>query len=169
MAVTVKKVKMWRKEARNEPGVLAETLRPLAEVGTDLQSVMGYRYPGDRSQAAIELFPISGRKETSAAQEAGLKEAGIPTLYIEGDNRPGLGYTISKAIGDAGINMIFLVAQVIGRRYSAIFGFESDADARKASNLIKKATSRAPAKKKAAAKKKTAKKKTKKAVKKTRG
>ena len=35
--------------------------------------------------------------------------------------------------------MDFLVAQVIGRKYAAVIGFENDADAIKASALIKKA------------------------------
>jgi hypothetical protein len=34
--------------------------------------------------------------------------------------------------------MVFLVAQVIGRRYSAIFGFESAADADRAAGLLRK-------------------------------
>jgi len=45
-----------------------------------------------------------------------------------------------KAIGDAGINLGFLVAQVVGRRYSAVVGFENEADANNAAALIKKAT-----------------------------
>jgi hypothetical protein len=43
----------------------------------------------------------------------------------------GLGHAISQAIADAGINMDFVVAQVVGRKYSGIFGFESEADATK--------------------------------------
>ena len=58
---------------------------------------------------------------------------------VEGDNRQGLGHRIAKAIGDRGINMNFVMALVIGRRYSAVFAFDSDADAGKAANLIKKA------------------------------
>jgi hypothetical protein len=61
---------------------------------------------------------------------------------VEGDNRSGLGHTIAKAIGDAGINLGFVMAQVVGRRYSAVFGFESDADASRAASLIKKAATR---------------------------
>jgi len=61
---------------------------------------------------------------------------------VEGDNRSGLGHTITKAVGDAGINMSFAMAQVVGRRYSAVFGFESEADASKAATLIKRATAR---------------------------
>jgi hypothetical protein len=52
---------------------------------------------------------------------------------------------LAKAIGDAGINMSFVTAQVVSRRYAAVFGFENEADARKAATLIKKAA--APARK----------------------
>jgi hypothetical protein len=62
----------------------------------------------------------------------GLAPSSISTLLVEGDNRPGLGHAIAKAIGDAGINMSFVIAQVVGRRYSAVFGFENEADASKA-------------------------------------
>src|SRR6266851_10161151 len=58
-------------------------------------------------------------------------------IRVEGDNRPGLGHSIAKAIGDAGINMSFVMAQVVGRRYSAVFCFENEADASKAATLIK--------------------------------
>jgi hypothetical protein len=47
-----------------------------------------------------------------------------------------------KAIGHAGINMSFVMAQVVGRRYSALFGFENDAYASKAATLFKRAMAR---------------------------
>jgi hypothetical protein len=53
-----------------------------------------------------------------------------------------LGHAIAEAIADAKINLDFLVAQVIGRKYTAVIGFESAEDARKASTLIKKTTTR---------------------------
>ena len=34
------------------------------------------------------------------------------------------------------------MAQVVGRRYSAVFGLENEADASKAATLIKRATAR---------------------------
>ena len=43
-------------------------------------------------------------------------------------------------MADAGINLAFLVAQVLGRKYSAIFGFESEADADRAAAIIKRAS-----------------------------
>jgi hypothetical protein len=40
----------------------------------------------------------------------------------------------------AGINMTFFVAQAVGRRFSAVLGFESEADAKIATPLITNAT-----------------------------
>ena len=45
----------------------------------------------------------------------------------------------SQAIADAGININFLLAQVLSRKYSAVLGFESEEDATKAVALIRKA------------------------------
>ncbi len=146
MAVTVKKATLWRKEVENRPGELANTLETLVTAGADLKVVMGYRYGPGESKAAIELYPVAGRKALAAAKQAGLSGSAIPTLVVEGDDKPGLGHAIAKAMADAGINLAFLIAQVVGRRYSAVFGFESEADAAKAARLIKKA---APAARKA--------------------
>jgi hypothetical protein len=142
MAVTVKKAILWRREVDNSPGMLASILQPLSEASADLQVVMAYRYPSGENKAAIELYPVSGRKSAAAAQTAGLAPSSISTLVVEGDNRPGLGHTIAKAVGDAGINMSFVMAQVVGRRYSAVFGFENETDASKTATLIKRVTAR---------------------------
>ena len=139
MAVTVKKIVLWRKEVDNRTGILANALAPLAYAGTDIHVVMAYRFPRQESRAAIELYPVAGRKAVTAAKEAGFTASAIPALLVEGDNRAGLGYATAHAIADAGINMDFLVAQVIGKKYSAVFGFESDADAAKCAAIIRKA------------------------------
>lgn len=138
MAVNVKSVTLWKRDIENQPGTLADTLAPLASAGANLQVVMAYRYPGDESRATLEIYPVSGKKAAAAAQQAGLSASGIPTLVVEGDDRPALGHAIARAIADAGINIAFLVAQVIGRKYSAVLGFESETDAKRAAGLIKK-------------------------------
>lgn len=137
MAITVKKTVLWRNELDNEPGTLATALEPVASAGADLQLVMLYRFPGTQ-KGAVELYPVTGRKLTGIAQGAGLAPSSIPVLVVEGDNRPGLGYSFAKAIGDAGINLSFLMAQVIGRKYAAVFGFENEADATRAATLLKR-------------------------------
>jgi len=139
MPVTVKPITLWRKEVDNQPGILAQTLEPFAKGGADLHVVMGYRYPGHETKAAIELYPVAGKKLLSAAQAAGLTASPIPTLLVEGDNKPGLGHAIARAIAESGVNLAFMVTQVIGRRYSAVIGFENDGDAKKVTPLLKKA------------------------------
>jgi hypothetical protein len=140
MSVKIKHITLWRSEVENKPGILARTLEPLAAAHTNLEVVMGYRYPGTGEKAAIELYPVTGKKAVAAAKAMGLAGSGIPTLLVTGDNKPGLGHLVAKAIADAGINLGFLVAQVVGRRYSAVVGFDTEEDTKTAAALIKKAT-----------------------------
>lgn len=149
MAISVKKITLWRKEVENQPGTLAATLAPFAESGINLEVLMGYRFPGNETTAAIEIYPVAGRTAAKAAQAAGLKESAIPTLLV--DNRPGLGHAIASGIAETGINIGFLMAQVVGRRYSAVIGFETAQDATRSAALIKRIAGRPAARKKAAA------------------
>jgi hypothetical protein len=142
MPVTVKNISLWRKEVQNKPGILSQTIEPLARAGADLHVVMAYRYPGDETKAAIELYAITGKKSVAAAEQAGLTASTIPTLLVEGDNKPGLGHALAQAIAEAGIDLNFLIAQVIGRKYSAVIGFANETDAQKAKAIIKKAVSK---------------------------
>ena len=137
MPVRIRPITLWRAEVDNQPGVLAQTLEPLAAAGADLQVVMGYRLPGDRARAAIEIFPVTGARALLAAQAAALSEAAISAVHVEGDNHPGLGYAIAKALADAGINMDFFLAQVSGHRYTTVIGFDSREDVDRAIPLIK--------------------------------
>ena len=139
MPVTVKEITLWRREIENQPGTLARVLEPLARSAADVQVLMAYRYPGDETRGAVEVFPISGKKTTAAAESAGLAPAGIPALLAEGSNRAGLGFEATRAIADAGINLAFLVAHVIGSKFAAVYGFDTEADRRKALSLLKKA------------------------------
>jgi hypothetical protein len=142
MAVTVKKITVWRTEVDNRTGALARLLEGLTAARGSLDVVMGYRVPGQHERAVIEVWPVSGKKLSQAAGAAGLRPSETPTLLVQGYDRPGLGHAMARALAGAGINMVFLVAQVIGRRYSAVFGFESAADADRSVGLLKKAKAR---------------------------
>jgi hypothetical protein len=139
MAVTVRKITVFRTEVENRAGALAQLLEALTAARGSLDVVMGYRVPGQHERAVIEVWPVSGKKISQAAESVGLKPSETPTLLVLGDDKPGLGNAMAQALADAGINLVFLVAQVVGRRYSAVFGFESSADADRATGLLKKA------------------------------
>jgi hypothetical protein len=105
VALTVKKIALWRKEVENGAGILAGALAPLAHAGANIHVVMAYRYPGHEFKGAIELYPVTGKKSATAAKEAGFSASDIPALLVEGDNRAGLGYATAQAIADAGISL----------------------------------------------------------------
>jgi histone H1/5 len=160
MAISVKKVDLWRKVVENKAGSLAAILAPLAKLGSDLQVVVGYGDAADPGKATVEVFPVKGRQGSKAAKEAGLAASSAAALMVEGDNRPGLGHAIATKIAEAGINIAFLSAQGLGKKFVAVFGFQNAGDANKARALIKKAAvpAKKPAAKKPAAAKPVAKK-----------
>jgi len=135
MAVQIRRVQLWRTEIRNKLGVLAATLEPLAQAGADLSGVMEYQVPGRSTRATVKILPSTGRR---AAQAAGFTLSPAPVILVEGDNRPGLAYNVTVAIAWADITVRFLSAQVVGDRYSAILGFRTDAEARRATWLIRR-------------------------------
>jgi predicted amino acid-binding ACT domain protein len=139
MAIAVKNAKLWVLKGPDRAGFTAEALEPLAAAGVNLTGLMSYCYPGESDRAAVEVFPVKGRKAESAARAAGLEPAHTPCLLVEGDDRPGLGAALSRAVAEAGISMSFLVAQAIGRKFSALIGFDSEADASAATKAMKAA------------------------------
>ena len=138
MAVNIRRVELWRTEIRNKPGALAATLQPLAESGADLKVVMKYSLPGRSNRATVEIFPGTGRRAALAARAAGFSLSLTPVLLVEGENRPGLAYAVANTIAWAGISVRFLSAQVVGKQYSALLGFRTDVDRRKAGILIRR-------------------------------
>lgn len=137
MPLKVEKAALWCGEIEDKPGALAKVLEPLAQAGVDLQVVLAQRDPSKVGMGVVYLGPIKGRKATDAAKSVGLSEATLPVvLRIEGPNKPGLGHLMTSALAEAGINLAFAGAAVLGNKFVAFFGFDSDADARKASRIL---------------------------------
>jgi hypothetical protein len=141
MAISVKKVQLLRRQLQNRPGSLAESLKPFAEGKVNLQVIMGYVYQKDRRHAEVEVLGPSSKGSASAAAKGKFeKTRHIHCLIVQGDDRPGLGYAIARALGSSRINMSFALMQVVGRRYSGVFGFETGAAATRAMKVIKLAS-----------------------------
>ncbi len=136
MSVTIKNLTIWRKEVAHRAGELARALEPLAEAGANLQVIMAYA-EGDRG--IIEIGPLSGKKVTDAAARIGFAASSKPALLVEGNDRPGLGFKIASAIAGAGVSISFDVTQVIGKKFSSVYGFHADEDAKAAAAAIRKA------------------------------
>ena len=140
MALTLKEITLWRRKMENTPGTLAGVLEPFT--GADLTVVMAYRIPGQEREAVVELFPVTGKRRAARAQASGLVPADLPALLVQGANRAGLGFQTTTAFAEAGINLAFLVTQVVGTRFSSVYGFDSDADRRRAIQILKRKPAR---------------------------
>jgi hypothetical protein len=139
MAFKISKGHMWRAQIEDKPGTFAQSLKPFAKAGHNLQIVAGYSQSKDHQTAAVEIFPVADEKGQVCAREAGLHEIkDIVCLIIEGEDRAGLAYDMAKAISDAGINLRYAVCQGVKQNFLACFGFQNDADAEKAKQVLSK-------------------------------
>ena len=88
MAVTIKRVQIWRTEIQNKPGVLAATLEPLAQSEADLTVVSKRSVTGRPGRATVEILPGRGRRAALAARAAGFSPSPTPGLLVERPRRP---------------------------------------------------------------------------------
>src|SRR6266478_3703232 len=134
--LSVKSVQLWILHGADRKGMLADALEPLVEAGANLQIVMGYRFPGELDRAAVEVFPVDGPTQEAAARRLGFELSDTPCLRVDGEDRKGLGAQMTRALADAGISMAFLMAQTVGKKFSAVIGFLTEDDTGKASKII---------------------------------
>ncbi len=138
MTVKITRVVLWRTEVPNRPGALDAVLEPLAHAGINLQAVIKQNVPGRPMRASVEIIPGAGRRAGVVARAAGFSRSPTPVLLVEGANRPGLVFAVTSAIAWTGIKVRFLSAQVVGARYTALLGFRTDDERRRAATLIRK-------------------------------
>lgn len=140
MAVSIKRIRLWRTDVPSRPGALAEALEPLAQGNADLKVVRVRTTHAGAGRLTIEVYGGEGKRAAMVARGAGFSLVPSTTVRLQGDNRPGLAYAVANAVAWAGIGVCDLDAEVVGKRYSAILTFNSEADAEKAVAVIRKVT-----------------------------
>jgi hypothetical protein len=139
MALSVTKTQVWAGDLQDIPGGLADVLGGLAGSGADLEFVIARRDPAHPGQGQVFISPIKGKRAEAAAQSAGLDRAdSVPTLRVEGPDKPGLGNRMARAMADEGINVRGFSAAVIGNKFVAYIGFDNPADADRAAKALKR-------------------------------
>ncbi len=140
MPVQISKADVWEGEIPDRAGGLAEKLEVLAKAGANFQFVLARRQPDRPGSAVVFLSPLKGAAQTKAAQAAGLaKSSAVFLLRVEAPDRPGLGAKLTRAVADAGISMRAFAATALGRQCVANLAFDTEADAKKAGQVLKKA------------------------------
>lgn len=139
MAVQITKVDVWAGDIPDQPGGLAEKLEAIAKAGGNLEFIIARRQPEKPGTGVVFLAPIKGAAQTKAAKAGGLsKTTSLHSLRLEAPDRPGLAASISRAVADAGINLRGLSAAAFGRQCVVYFAFDDAAEAKKASQILKK-------------------------------
>jgi len=139
MPYTIDKVDVWVGSMEDRPGALAEKLAALAGKGVNLQFVIARRAPDKPGTGVVFLAPVTGAAQTKAAKAAGLvKSAHLRSVRVEGPDKPGLGATIACALAEGGINLRGLSAAALGKRCVVYIACDSNADAGKATKVLKK-------------------------------
>src|SRR5687768_14560326 len=138
MALKVTRVEVWAGDLEDQPGGLSRVLGALAEAGADVECVIARRKDDQPGAGTVFVTPIRGGQAQEGARNAGLSPAeNVATLRVEGADQAGLGGRITRAVGDAGINMRGLTAAVLGNRFVAYLGFDSPAGADRAAEAIR--------------------------------
>src|SRR6202043_2548366 len=129
MNLTVTKMDVWAAQIEDKPGGLAKLLGALAGAGADLECLVARRDPLKAGKGVAFLTPVKGADVRKAAKAEGLPPAEKkPTLKVEGNDKPGLGFRITSAIADSGVTLRRLSGIVVGRKFVAFLGFDGKAD-----------------------------------------
>ena len=140
MDLFVERVDVWAAPIMDQPGGLAKVLAGLSEAGADLDFVIARRCPDKSGEGALFVTPIRGDAEIEAAANLGFNvTSSVHSLRVEGDNAPGIGAELTGKLAQAEINLRGLSAAVIGRRFIVYIGFDSEADAEKATRVLRSA------------------------------
>lgn len=139
MALKVTKTDVWVAEIDDQPGGLAACLEELAKAGANLDCVIARRQPNKAGSGVAFVTPLTGRKVRAMAGGAGFQLAKpIATLRVDGNNKPGIGARIMRAVADAGVSMRGASAMAVGRQFVCYLGFDREADAAKAAKAIRR-------------------------------
>jgi hypothetical protein len=138
MNLTVTKMDVWAAQIEDKPGGLAKLLGVLADAGANLECVVARRDPSKAGKGVAFLTPVKGASVVKAAKAEGLAPAEkVATLKVEGNDAPGLGFRITSAIADSGVNLRGVSGAVVGRKFVVWLGFDGNADADKAARALK--------------------------------
>jgi len=137
MALQIHKVQVWSGEIPDRPGAAAAKLELLARAGADLEFIFTRPHPTKPDTSNIFLAPISGQDQIQAARTANLGPAlDVAMLWVEGENRPGIGFELMSHLAVAGINLRGLSVSAVGKRFAAYLAFDNPDIATQALQLL---------------------------------
>jgi hypothetical protein len=129
MDLFVEREDVWAAGLDDMPGALAIKLSALTYAGADFDFIVVRRAPDKPGTGVVFVTPLRGDREIRAAAAVGFAVTStLHSVRVEGENKPGIATMLSKAIGDAGINMRGFSAAALGTRFVAHIGVDSAQD-----------------------------------------
>ena len=136
--LTVEKIDIWTVEMDDRPGATTGLFSVLAEAGADLQFALARRQPDKLGKGILFVSPIQPGKVEEAARRAGFaSRSDVVGVRVTADNKPGLGFKMTQALGAAGLNLRALSAHTIGKQCVIVAAFDNAADAEKGCQVLK--------------------------------
>ena len=137
MALEVTVVEVWAASIEDRPGGLAGKLEALASAGANLEFVVSRRSPEKPGTGVVFVTPIVGEGQTAAAEAVGFaRSKSLHSVRAAGADAPGLGAQITKALGDAGINLRGLSAAALGGQCVVHLALDTEDDAATAVEVL---------------------------------
>ena len=137
---TVERVDVWSASIADKTGGLSWLLKGMDEAGADFNFIIARRSPENPGSGVVFVTPIRGDREIKAASTLGFSiTRSVAAVCFEADNTPGATARLTALIADAGINIRGLSVAVIGTRFIAYIGFDSNDDAETAVSIFRDA------------------------------
>ena len=137
MAYRMEKVDVWLGFLNDKPEALAGALEELKAAGASLEFMFARSMGGGK--AVYFLAPLKGSTQLRAARKLGLTKA-VKTLSLRvtGPDKRGIGLTVARELGEAGINIQGFSAMGIGGK-AMFYVALARSDMAKAQRVLKKA------------------------------
>lgn len=137
MSFKMQRVHVYHTEVKDEPGGIADKLKPLAEAGAHLEYVYSQRSATRPGYGDLYVAPLTTQSQIQAAKEIGLHEVQEPiVMKIEGDDKAGLAGKLTVAWETAGINLHGMVMSVHDGKFVGYVTFDTVADGNKAATIL---------------------------------
>ncbi|HVM48136.1 MAG TPA: hypothetical protein VMU04_08915 [Candidatus Acidoferrum sp.] len=139
MKLSISRTDVWAATVDDRPGAVAEKLEALSAAGVNLAFIIARRAPEQRGSGVLFVTPVKGVRQVRAAEGAGFQRtSSLHSLRVEGEDKPGLGASMTKALAAGRINLRGLSAAAMGNRSVTYLALDSDTDAARAASILKK-------------------------------
>lgn len=137
MSFKMQRVHVYHTEVKDEPGGIADKLKPLGAAGAHLEYVYSQRSASRPGYGDLYVAPLTTQAQINAAKEVGLHEVQEPiVMRVEGDDKAGLAGRLTVAWETAGINLHGMVMSVYNGKFVGYVTFDSVADGNKAATIL---------------------------------